>query len=167
MIHRPSKTFYFRTITLLVTLLVFCLGLFAGCGAKKVQYDNLNLVNVSGTITLDSKHLPNAQILFIDNNKTYSYGVTDDNGRYALHFNSKMPGVTQGTKRVEIWTTRSGPDFETLMRTSLPVNEIIPTKYNLDSTLTETIASDRISIDFHLSGQGAKKKYFNPDMQTE
>ena len=148
MIHRPSKKFYLRTIT----LLVFCLCPFAGCGTKKVQYGNLDLINVSGTITLDSKPLPNAQILFIDKNKTYSYGVSDDNGRYTLHFNSKIKGVIRGTKRVEIWTTRSGPDFETLMKTPFPTKEIIPTKYNLNSTLSETVASDRTSIDFNLSG---------------
>jgi hypothetical protein len=75
-----------QAVAVLVTALVLI-----GCGPAPPQ-----IVPVSGTVTLDGKPLPNAEIRFIptrpglDGNMV-GIGVTDDDGKYTL----RLPGKTE------------------------------------------------------------------------
>ena len=147
---------------------ILLLSLFVtGCSSKKVQYGNLELVDVSGTVTLDQKPLANAQVLFLADNRSYSYGVTDEKGRYSLMFNSKKTGTKSGEKKVEIWTTRTGADFDVLMKKSCPNMELVPEKYNSKSTLKVNVSPSDRKFDFDLVSNGIKRKFYDPDSKTE
>ena len=150
-----------------IVLFIAVLATATGCSSKKVQYGDIDLVKVSGTVLLDKKPLPDAQILFYDAKKCYSYGVTDAEGKYSLKFNSKIDGTCPGQKKVEIWTTRSGADFDLLMTSSYPVKEIVPTKYNRKTTLTANVSKSENHFAFDLDSNGTKTAFVDPERQTE
>jgi len=122
-----------------------------------VDYDNLNLAAVSGTVTLDDKPLAGARVIFESPDQTYSYGITDDAGGYTLMFNSEQNGVTPGKKVIRI--TMGGaldepesedvedPDSEQPSATS---DVTIPERYNRKSTLAETVEPGSQTFDFKL-----------------
>ena len=77
-----------------------------GCGSSLTpDYGKLDLVNVSGSITLDGQPLPEAIVVFESNDATFSYGRTDDSGNYTLMLNSEKSGVMPGPKIVRIRTS--------------------------------------------------------------
>jgi hypothetical protein len=91
----------------LATILIL-LPICAGCESKPTaNYARLNLVKAGGTITLDGQPLAGAVVSFDDpTDDTYSYGLTDANGRFRLQIDSDMSGVTPGPKIVRVSTTR-------------------------------------------------------------
>jgi len=129
-----------------------------GCGDPfDVDYGDLNLATVSGTVTLDDKPLAGARVIFESPDQTYSYGITDNSGSYTLMFNSEQNGVTPGEKVVRI--TMGGaldePESEDVDESdseepSVPSGVAIPERYNRKSTLAETVASGSQSFDFEL-----------------
>ncbi len=150
-----------------IVLFVAVLTATTGCSSKKVQYGDIDLIKVSGTVLLDKKPLPDAQILFYDVKKCYSYGVTNAEGKYSLKFNSKIDGTCPGQKKVEIWTTRSGADFDLLMTKSYPVKEIVPIKYNRKTTLTANVSESENFFVFELDSNGIKTVFVDPERQTD
>jgi hypothetical protein len=124
--------------------LVVVVPFISGCGNSYAgRYNNLSLVEVNGTVTLDGQPLPNAQVHFEHENKTYSYGVTNERGKYQLHFNSQKTGVLPGSKIVRIWTTRKGLDSESLTQGKNTAKEQIPVQYNQKSTLTVIVETGK------------------------
>ncbi|MDR3197079.1 MAG: carboxypeptidase-like regulatory domain-containing protein [Planctomycetaceae bacterium] len=125
----------------------------SGCGnAYTGRYNDLGLVEVKGTVTLDGQPLPDAQVRFEhDGDKTYSYGVTNARGEYQLLFDSRKAGVLPGSKTVRIWTTRKGLDSEQLTQENDTAQEQIPARYNQESTLTVTVETGKSqTFDFDL-----------------
>lgn len=87
-----------------VVCLPICLGLFIviGCGRNGLEpdYDKLGLVEVSGRVTLDGQPLAGVQVVFEESQFIYSYGDTDQEGRYQLMFDSRKSGIMPGKKTV-------------------------------------------------------------------
>ncbi|MDR2439578.1 MAG: carboxypeptidase-like regulatory domain-containing protein [Planctomycetaceae bacterium] len=139
---------------LAASFLFAVLPVLSGCGNTYTgRYNNLGLVEVNGVVTLDGQPLPDAQVHFEHENKTYSYGVTNEYGKYQLHFNSQKTGVLPGSKTVRIWTTRKGLDSEQLTQeiNTAKEQERIPDQYNQKSTLTVTVETGKSqTFDFDL-----------------
>ncbi|MDR0703530.1 MAG: carboxypeptidase-like regulatory domain-containing protein [Planctomycetaceae bacterium] len=137
---------------LAASFLLLLLPVLSGCGnAYTGRYNNLGLVEVKGTVTLDGQPLHNAQVHFEHQDKTYSYGVTNEYGEYQLHFDSRKTGVLPGSKTVRIWTTRKGLDSEQLTQENNTAKERIPSQYNQKSTLTVTVETGKSqTFDFDL-----------------
>ena len=71
------------------------LGGALGCaGAPQADYGQLNLVNASGTVTLDGTPLEKAVVTFDAEDGQFSYGLTDSSGNYTLQIDSVKKGVT-------------------------------------------------------------------------
>ena len=140
-----------------------------GCSTKPgTDYSQMNLLSVSGTVTLDGQPLPNAVVTFEDpEHGTFSYGMTDTSGDYQLRFDSEARGCTSGQKRVEISTTRkilglnsteegSAPEGEGggegAVR-SPPGQELVPKRYNTQSELLVQVSSSATTHDFELTSK--------------
>ncbi len=83
----------------LATLVAF---ISVGCSAtSQPDYSKLGLVDIAGTLTLDSAPLEGVEVrLETPEDLIYSYGVTDAQGKFRLMFDSRTPGIIPGKKRV-------------------------------------------------------------------
>ena len=141
-----------------------------GCSTKPgTNYSQMNLLSVSGTVTLDGQPLSNAVITFEEPDKgTFSYGMTDASGHYTLRFDSEMTGCTSGTKRVEISTTRKILGLNTSEEGAAPAGEaegesgggqapssqeLVPAHYNKKSELLVEVSSSATTHDFKLTSK--------------
>ncbi len=147
-------------------LLALAAGAVSGCGQAGPDYDSLDLSTVQGTVTLDSAPLENALVLFEAEDETFSYGLTDNSGRYELMFNSRKAGCLKGGKTVRIWSSRGIPGAaeaggggegddpdggEGEATGAAPAAaERVPAKYNAQSELTATVQNASETIDFDL-----------------
>ena len=94
------------------------------------------LDSVAGTVTLDGKPLPDAFVNFQPIGGPGSTAITDDQGRYSLKTIDGEPGAVIGLHKVTIYSAHSkeaASEDESIVRTP---KEIVPEKYNYDSTLT-------------------------------
>ena len=122
-----------------------------------IQYDDLKMAAVSGYVTLDGEPLPMAQVLFVGENGTYSYGLTDAGGKYSLRFSSMKEGVTPGRKIVRITTSRGGPEFTAIDSDFKPGEERVPVQYNTESKEIAEVEPDRSqTFNFDLNSGGKK-----------
>ncbi|MDR1491376.1 MAG: carboxypeptidase-like regulatory domain-containing protein [Planctomycetaceae bacterium] len=151
---------YFLPQTLFAVLLVGTIG----CSYdhhSRIDYSHVDLVHGSGRITLDGQPLPYAQVFFEDIEKaTTAFGLTDENGKYVLMFNSVKEGVEAGNKRVQIWTARGGVEF----RDKIPKENLgrgkerVPDRYNRKTELVRTVLSSKEQrtqkFDFELESKG-------------
>ena len=90
---------------LLTGLTTIC---FAGCDTSPgMDYSKVELVSVSGQVTLDGSPVPYAVVTFesVDTG-SFSGGVADENGNYSLRFDTNKMGVAPGEKLVQIGTAR-------------------------------------------------------------
>lgn len=138
--------------------LLLCSTALLGCStAPSADYSKLGLVEISGTITLDSSPVAGAAIYLIDDQERYSFGVTDASGRYRLMLNSEKSGIVPGAKRVEISTVRNPlgdaedeGELEEGAEGNAPKTEQIPECYNKKSKLKVTITDSDSGLDFEL-----------------
>ena len=132
--------------------------LFAGCGRPvETDYSGLGLVDVSGTVTLDGKPLRGATVLFEAEDQTYSYGRTDDSGRFELMFNSEQSGVIPGRKIVRVTMGRVGEEADAAedrdegeVPASVSSVVTIPERYNKHSELTAEVSAENRTFHFNL-----------------
>lgn len=169
-----SKSFFVRSM-----IGCMLLGFISGCtDTSQPDYASLGLVEISGTVTMDDQPLPKVAVFFHDRpNRVYSYGVTDDNGRYTLMFDSRKTGVMPGEKEIEITSTKnpaaspvdstaeSGSEETAAEETEgnetedgevkagARRSEIIPAKYNTASTLKFTVTESNSAVDFKLESK--------------
>ncbi len=130
--------------------LVLTLAAASGCGSGKprMDYSKAGLVEVSGTVRLDGAALPAAIVIFESPDETFSFARTDSDGRYRLMFDSVMPGVTTGLKKVRIKTRGSlGEDDPDAKGSG---TEQIPDCYNSKTTLALEVTSASTTTDFEL-----------------
>jgi len=146
------------------------LAAFIGCSAtNQMDYGKVELVSVSGTVTLDGKPLAGAVITF-DNteNGTFSFARTDSSGGYTLQFDSEKNGVLVGKKTVQISTTRtvlglageegeetgdSGEATSGEGEEAAPAEkkeELVPACYNTESKLTVEVTASTTTFNFDL-----------------
>lgn len=140
---------------------------FLGCSTRpRADYSQLGLVQISGTITLDGQPVAGAAIFLSAPDESYSYGVTNAQGRYTMMLNSEKSGVIPGEKRVEISTARhplgeaaetgaASEEVDPDGQPSLDSQERIPACYNALSTLRVTITRHDSRLDFHLTSDCA------------
>lgn len=139
-----------RTCLLMVMLLP------AGCrSATGVDYSELNLIDVSGQVTLDGIALAGAQVDFVNSDATRSAATTDAHGRYRLMFNSEQPGCLPGEKLVRIRMAPARADLED-PDAAPSSGVVIPARYNTESQLTANVSATQRTFDFALkSGEDA------------
>jgi len=138
------------------TAVVTALALVAGCSTSpQMDYAKAGLVRVGGVVTLGGAPLAKALVIFENpENGTFSYGRTDDSGRYTLMFDSVQPGVTKGRKTVRIKTSgaigEDDPDAKAARG-----KEVLPACYNSDSKLVFEVSgpSDAVNFDLNPAGQ--------------
>ena len=136
-----------RTVIGRVTaaVVVVVAGAVAGCGRPQADYSRVELVEVTGRVTLDGSPLAEATVVFRDPAGSFSWAVTDAEGRYRLKFDSVKEGVTPGRKTVLISSQPlSEEGFES-------ADEKIPARYNRDSNLSVEVLNTAATHDFALT----------------
>ncbi len=150
-------------------LLLVILVATAGCGGPVADYSMVDLVNGQGVVTLDGKPLASAVVTFEDpTDETFSYAMTDADGKYVLQFDSEMKGVKTGKKVVRISTTRKilglnskpgqAPEGEDGTAPKAPApkgpaGELVPDRYNKNSELTADVVQGTTQYDFALQSK--------------
>ncbi|MCC9604752.1 carboxypeptidase-like regulatory domain-containing protein [Blastopirellula sp. JC732] len=106
------------------------------------------LGNVTGTVTLDGKPLPNAMISFYPTSGLRSaHGTTDGEGKYLLRFTGMKDGALVGEHRVKIEVGVQTGEAPAAPAGKLPK---LPAKYNAESELTAEVERGSNTIDFDL-----------------
>ncbi|MEZ5944267.1 MAG: carboxypeptidase-like regulatory domain-containing protein [Planctomycetaceae bacterium] len=148
-------------------VLLFSLTLALGCGSNRVDYSDLGLVSISGTVKLDGAPVADAVVVFEDlETSTRSYGLTDSSGNYSLQFNSEKSGIIPGEKKVLISTTMKvlgvnseseggEEESEEGEGASEKPTELIPEAYRGDETRLRVYIIEGDSIDFDLASDGS------------
>jgi hypothetical protein len=97
--------FYQPVAFSVLLLFTCCMTMFAlGCSStSSPDYSELGLVELSGRVLLDGQAMPNVEVRLVTaEDGIYSYGVSDDNGRYSLMFDSRTRGIIPGKKQVVV-----------------------------------------------------------------
>ncbi|MCY2988433.1 MAG: carboxypeptidase regulatory-like domain-containing protein [Planctomycetota bacterium] len=145
------KTGKMTTVGLLAWLLFS-----GGCtDRRRADYSQLQLVEVSGQVSLDGQPLAQATIIFETEDRDFSIGQTDVSGRYRLSYNSEKSGVTPGRKTVRISTwpgafTEAAAPTEETKGAAGSSRELVPARYNTRSELTVVVASNTPTFSFDL-----------------
>ncbi len=130
-----------------IASLILIVGAALGC-ADEEGYDKLELIDVTGKVTLDGAPLTGARIVFEALDKSGAEGITDAEGKYRLMYDAQHPGCQAGLKTVRITTAAlvdEGADPDNPM-----AGEKIPEQYNRASRLTADISSNNRSFVFDL-----------------
>jgi len=137
------------------TVVMTALAVLAGCSTgPKMDYAKAGLVQVGGVVKVGGAPLAEALVIFENpENGTFSYGRTDDSGRYTLMFDSVQPGVTKGRKTVRIKTSgaigEDDPDAKAARG-----KEVLPACYNSDSKLVVEVSGPSNAVNFDLKPAG-------------
>jgi len=158
---------------MLMLCVVACTALLHGCSSQKTDYEQLGLVDVTGTVSVDGEPIDGAVITFEDaETGSQSYGLTDTSGSYRLWFNSEKHGIMQGEKKVMVSTTKKvlglnadeeggesdpeGGEGEEGANASAPDQEKIPEAYTgKNSALHVWVDLSSTTIDFDLKSDGS------------
>ena len=133
------------TITICAVLLVG-----SGCGTKS---DMPETAEVQGTVTLDSKPLANAKILFMPEEGQTSEAVTDEAGKYVLRYKGDIMGAKVGKHKVTISTFEEAV-LNDMGQPEGGKPELVPTKYNTATTLEVTVDPEKTDpINFDLKSK--------------
>lgn len=150
-------------------LILLIVALIAGCqSAPQSNYDLVDLVLATGTITLDGNPLADAVVSFDAPDGQFSYGMTDSSGHYILQFDTVKTGVTPGPKTVKVSTARTilglnadeddgeSPDEEVGDNGAKKIGrpeELVPEKYNRQSVLKTEVTPDQTEYNFDLTSK--------------
>lgn len=132
-------------------VILFLLG--CGDGGPK-------LYPATGTITMDSKPVDGAEVVFASEAGLLATGTTDANGKFSLQSAGK-PGAPEGTYRVTVTKSiSSGPPTTTMTpedmakmatENKMPkVESLLPAKYSVvqSTDLNATVTKDKSKNDF-------------------
>lgn len=135
----------FRIVALVLPLM-FAVS-FVGCAKS----DRPELGTVSGTVTLDGKPLPEANIAFtpVDGGRT-SMAVTDSEGKYELKYTTDAKGAKIGEHHVRVSTFQQGGDEPDSPK---GVPEKVPAKYQKSGTIKEEVTAGPNTIDIELTSK--------------
>lgn len=133
-----------------LVVVVLLSAFLCGCGSGGPQR-----AAVQGEVTLGGRPLEKGSILFrpTEDTKGPTAGGRIENGRYEI---SRKDGPLVGMNRIEINafqpTGRQVPKVIGNPEAGLmdEVIEVIPKKYNVDSTLVREVNTDSNILDFHL-----------------
>lgn len=120
-------------------------GACTGCSSSK-EYE---VAPVSGTVTLDGAPAANVEVAFQPiggaENPTPGPGslaIADDQGRFTLRTIRDEDGAVVGNHRVLITTPRPARESANDSDVGPAFKELIPAKYNIDTTLTFEVPAD-------------------------
>jgi hypothetical protein len=121
-----------------------------GCGSK--------LPVVSGTVTLDDRPLPSANVIFMpkDESQSPAQGTTDADGNYTLEQEAGIEGIQPGEYSVRITTFQPASDEEDPLVAL--VTEKVPMRYNVETELSAVVGaeeSEEGAFDYPLISGGA------------
>src|SRR6478735_5999797 len=133
----------------LLLLLLLSTNLLVGCGAKD-GYAELGLVEVTGTVTLDGKPLPQAKVTFETEDKRLATGITDAAGHYALMYDSETRGCLPGPKTVRITMGASDVEGGGAAEGSTAGKQSLPARFNTKSELKADVSASQKTINFDL-----------------
>lgn len=140
--------------------------LLVGCStAPQMDYSKADLVEVTGTVTMDGAPLAFAVLSFDSPDGQFSYAMTDEAGSYRLQFDMNKTGCTKGPKVVQISTSRKilglnvadegeGAEEEEGEGGQRPSTETVPACYNKESVLTAEVSASKTTFDFDLKSEG-------------
>jgi hypothetical protein len=128
-----------RRLFVATCLAVLALAL-SGCDSGPKMYD------VQGEVTLDGHPVPAGDIRFLPEETRFGpdAGKFKD-GKYLIK-------AREGRKRVEIWATREVPGKKGPMGEPL-LEDIVPAKYNIKTTLTIDVGPGKTTHDFPLKSR--------------
>ncbi len=149
-----------------------------GCTVTSTpDYASLGLVKVAGTVTLDGVPLSNVEVRLENVEESiYSYGITDESGRFELMFDSRTPGIIPGRKRVRIVERRksekemsrneassesnenAGPSDEQSASNAVSSVQLVPDCYGKDPSFFVQIvgATSRLALDLRSDCSGVE-----------
>ena len=107
------------------------IALLAGCGGGGLG-DLPELALVTGQVTQGGKPVEGATVTFVpEGDGSLSNGMTDAEGRFELYYSEEHKGAVPGkhTVRISKFEGEAG-------------EELIPTKYNEESTLTKEVTKE-------------------------
>jgi hypothetical protein len=128
---------FWTSWTTLAALVAGAILPLAGCG----RGNRPNLAPVHGTVTLNGKLLPDAQVVFHPRTGHASCAMTDSDGHYDLIYLRQEHGALVGTHKVEISTLL--PDESR--------KEVVPVRYNKKSELVREVVPGKNEINFDLN----------------
>ncbi len=139
--------------------IVLAAFMLAGCESP-TDYSSLELVDVTGKVTMDGQPLAGATVRFEGPPNRFADGMTDAAGQYRLMYDSNQPGCMPGEKVVRIVQGslgegsdegggEEGPDG----RVVAPAAQSVPAAYNSQSTLKANVAASDTTFDFDLKSQ--------------
>lgn len=109
------------------------------------------LVEVSGTVTMDGSPLSGAKVIFhlqgntASNVKGVSNGTTDSAGRYTLFYSPRVTGAVPGTYHVSI---------SKMADSEVAGEETIPARYNANTSLKADVSKEGPNhFDFELKSK--------------
>jgi hypothetical protein len=143
-----------------VAMLPMTLVLLAGC-EEVTDYGSLNLVDVTGQVTLDAQPLAGATVRFEGPPGRFSSGQTDATGFYRLMYDSNQAGCSPGEKVVRITQAAAaegaeeggaleGPDGQIVQQ---PPAEPLSAIYNSQSKLTANVSASNKTFNFDLTSK--------------
>jgi phosphatidate phosphatase APP1 len=140
MSDQPAANFTCERIVRLAA--VALAAIFLGCS-------NAKFGEVAGQVTLDGKPLPQVAVRFEDERGSATIARTDQNGNYVLRYTVHQLGAPIGKHKVTIFT----PAPETEGTGERAKAEIVPAKYNRNSTLIQEIKRGSQTINFELTSK--------------
>jgi hypothetical protein len=139
---------------------VATLGLLVLSGCEDpTDYGSLNLVDVTGKITLDGQPLSGVTVRFEGPPLRFSEGITDAEGKYRLMYDSNQTGCTPGEKVVRVMRGGGeGSDESTPVEgadgsVAAASAQAIPATYNSESTLKADVSETNKTFDFDLKSK--------------
>ena len=106
------------------------------------------LGRVSGMVLFDGKPVSGATVEFTPEEGSASYGITDSRGYYRLQYLPDSPGAVTGHHAVRITTY----DWQTAENgKKVEVEEMLPLRYNQESTLEADVRSGSQTLDWELT----------------
>ncbi len=146
-----------------VVIAAFLLAPLIGCGDDGAP----PIGRVTGTVTHNGQALPGVTITFMPDNGRPSWGITDESGRYQLHWDADHDGAEVGRHKVSVAYVPKSPrdqaGYETVTgRRRKPAVKNAPAgrpeawpeierKYGLETTqLTKDVKSGSQTIDLAL-----------------
>lgn len=126
----------------------------AGCdGTRKTDYSKLDLLEVTGKVTLDGEPKAGLEVVFEAQDKTFSVGKTREDGRYRLSFNSDKFGCKPGPKVVKINWSSGGERNDREMETDAPKGPPIQDRFHRKSELTAVVEPGKTVFDFEVKSK--------------
>ena len=131
----------------------------SGC-EEPTDYSGLDLVDVTGKVTMDGQPLPGVTVRFEGPPNRFADGKTDAEGQYRLMYDSTKPGCMAGEKVVRIMAgsvgegSDEGSPVEGADGRVVPPVQNIPSPYNSASKLTASVSATSNTFDFDLKSTG-------------